>query len=319
MTTVRPAARPPGTPRPARPVRRGPAGRLPHLLGVPAVVTALVMVAGPMVVIVLFSLLTQPELGGGVVWELSGEAYRRFLFDTDFLGRSTVDWSYVQVFGVSFVQASATTLGCLLLAFPLALWMTSQPPRRQAVLVLLVTIPFWTNLLVRTYAWMLMLSDNGLVNDVSDAVGLGRHTLLNTQVASGIGLAYTFLPFMVLPIYAALERFDVRLAEAAYDLGASRAMVLRRVVYPAARPGIVAGVFLVFVPALGSYVQPELLGGGKSLLIGNLIAAQYGSARNWPFGSALSVLLMLAVLLGLLALATWSRRTGASVRVLEDR
>jgi spermidine/putrescine transport system permease protein len=302
----------------ARGRRRRP-GQLPHLLGVPAVITALVMVGGPMVVIVVFSLLAQPELGGGVVWRLSGEAYRRFLFDTDFLGRSEVDWSYVQVFGVSFVQAALTTLGCLLLAFPLALWMTAQSPRRQAVLVLLVTIPFWTNLLVRTYAWMLMLSDNGLVNDVSDAAGLGRHTLLNTQFASGVGLAYTFLPFMVLPIYAALERFDVRLAEAAYDLGASRAMVLRRVIYPAARPGVVAGIFLVFVPALGSYVQPELLGGGKSLLIGNLIAAQYGAARNWPFGSALSVLLMLAVLLGLLAVAAWSRRTGAAVRMLEDR
>ena len=284
----------------------------------PAVLTALVMVGGPMVVIVVFSLLTQPESGGGVVWKVSGEAYRRFLLDTDFLGRSLVDWSYVQVFGVSFVQAALTTVGCLLLGFPLALWMTAQPPRRQAVLVLLVTIPFWTNLLVRTYAWMLMLSENGLVNDVGEAVGLGRHTILNTQVASGIGLAYTFLPFMVLPIYAALERFDVRLAEAAYDLGAGRWTVLRRVVYPAARPGIVAGVFLVFVPALGSYVQPELLGGGKSLLVGNLIAAQFGAARNWPFGSALSVLLMLSVLLGLLAVALWSRRTGASVRVLED-
>src|SRR3712207_232513 len=141
----------------------------------------------------------------------------------------------------------------------LALWMTAQPPRRQAVLVLLVTIPFWTNLLVRTYAWMLMLSDNGLVNDVSAAAGLGRHTLLNTQFFSGFGLAYTFLPFMVLPIYAALERFDFLLAEDAYDLGARRRMVLRLVIYPAARPVIIAEVFLVFVPALGSYMQPELL------------------------------------------------------------
>jgi spermidine/putrescine transport system permease protein len=230
-----------------------------------------------------------------------------------------VDWSYVQVFGISVRQAGLTTLACLVMAFPLALWMTAQTPRRQAVLVLLVTIPFWTNLLVRTYAWMLMLSDNGLVNDTTDALGLGRHTLLNTQFASGVGLAYTFLPFMVLPIYAALERFDVRLAEAAYDLAPLRSMVLRRVVYPAARPGIIAGVFLVFVPALGSYVQPELLGGGKSLLIGNLIAAQFGSARNWPFGPRCRSCSCSPCCIGLLVIAAWARRTGAAVRVLEDR
>ena len=126
----------------AGPARRRRPGHLPHLLGAPALVTALVMVGGPMVVILIFSLLTQPEQGGGVVWRVSGAAYRRFVYDTDFLGRSLVDWSYVQVFGISFVQAGLTTLACLVMAFPLALWMTAQTPRRQAVLVLLVTIPF---------------------------------------------------------------------------------------------------------------------------------------------------------------------------------
>jgi spermidine/putrescine transport system permease protein len=120
---------------------------------------------------------------------------------------------------------------------------------------------------------------------------------------------------MVLPIYALLERFDFRLAEAAYDLGARRLTVVRRVVYPAARPGIIAGVFLVFIPALGSYIQPALLGGGKSLLVGNLIAAQFGEARNWPFGAALSILLLIVVLLALLVVVGWSRRTGTKVEL----
>jgi spermidine/putrescine transport system permease protein len=185
----------------------------------------------------------------------------------------------------------------------------------QTVLVLLVTIPFWTNLLVRTYAWILLLNDNGVISSATSAVGLGRLELLNTPIASGIGLVYTFLPFMVLPIYALLERFDFRLAEAAYDLGARRLTVVRRIIYPAARPGIIAGVFLVFIPALGSYVQPALLGGGKSLLVGNLIAAQFGEARNWPFGAALSMLLLAVVLLALLAMLLWSRRTGTKVEL----
>jgi spermidine/putrescine transport system permease protein len=261
----------------------------------------------------VFSFLTQPNLGGGVVWKATTTAYRRFLFDTDFLGRTAFDASYLRVFGVSFVQAGVTTVACLLLAFPLALWMANRTPRAQTVLVLLVTIPFWTNLLVRTYAWMLVLNDNGIVNRLSRALGLGGHQLLYTQFASGIGLVYTFLPFMVLPIYATLERFDFRLAEAAYDLGARKPTVIRRVIYPAARVGIVSGVFLVFIPALGSYVQPALLGGGKSLLVGNLIAQQYGEGRNWPFGSALAVILLVFVLVGLLVVALWSRRTGAKV------
>lgn len=299
--------------RPAtRPVRRRPS-QLPHLAAAPALLTALVLVGGPLVVVILFSFLTQPEFGGGVVWQPTTQAYQRFFVETDFLGQTSFNPAYLRVFGVSFVLAGFTTLACLVLSFPLALWMANRGARAQSILVLAVTIPFWTNLLVRTYAWLLVLNDRGIVNAATDAVGLGRHQLLYTEFASGIGLVYTFLPFMVLPIYATLERFDFRLAEAAYDLGARRSTVVRRVIYPAARPGVIAGVFLVFVPALGSYVQPALLGGGKSLLVGNLIAAQYSEARNWPFGSAISVLLLVVLLLALLLAVGWSRRTGAKL------
>lgn len=290
-------------------------GQLPHVAALPALAVAVLLVGGPLVVIVVFSFLSQPDFGGGVVWKASTDAYRRFFVDTDFLGNSSFNSAYLRVFAVSFVQAGVTTLVCLVLSFPLALWIVNRSPRAQAILLLLITIPFWTNLLVRTYAWLLVLSERGIINNLSDAAGLGRHQILYTQLASGIGLTYTFLPFMVLPIYATLERFDFRLAEAAYDLGARRLTVLRRIIYPAARPGVIAGLFLVFIPALGSYVQPALLGGGKSLLVGNLIAAQYGEGRNWPFGSAIAVLLLVVLLVCLLLAVFWSWRTGTRLEL----
>jgi spermidine/putrescine transport system permease protein len=290
-------------------------GQLPHWASWPGLLTALVLTGGPLIVVAIFSFLTQPEFGGGVVWTPTIEAYKRFFVETDFLGNTSFNLGYINVFLLSFWLAAITTVACIALGFPLALWMSNQSRRAQNVLVLLVTIPFWTNLLVRTYAWLLVLNENGVVNDITDALGRGRFQLLYTPFASGVGLVYTFLPFMVLPIYALLERFDFRLAEAAYDLGANRWVVLRRVIYPAARPGIIAGVFLVFVPALGSYVQPALLGGGKDLLVGNLIAAQFGDARNWPFGSALSMILLAVLLIALVVVLLWGRRTGTKVEL----
>jgi spermidine/putrescine transport system permease protein len=290
-------------------------GQLPVWAAWPALGTAILLTGVPLVIVAIFSVLTQPEYGGGVVWQLSSEAWKRLFVDTDFLGATSFNTAYLQVFVTSFVLAGITTVLCVVLGFPLALWMSMQSRRMQNVLVLLVTVPFWTNLLVRTYAWVLVLNENGPINGVTERLGLGKFSLLYTPFATTVGLVYTFLPFTVLPIYALLERFDFRLAEAAYDLGARRLTVVRRVIYPAARPGIIAGILLVFVPALGSYVQPALLGGGKSLLIGNLIAAQYGDARNWPFGSALSMLLLAVVLLALLFVVVWSRRTGTKVRL----
>ena len=295
--------------------RRARPGELPLLAASPAMVIIVLLVGGPLVLLVIFSFLSQPEFGGGVVWAPSAEAYRRVLLDTDFLGHSSLNLAYLQVLGLSVLQATITTVVCLALAFPMALWIVTLSPKRQSLMLLLVTIPFWTNLLVRTYAWILILNDNGIPRRAITAVGLGEPTLLYTDAAATIGLVYTALPFMVLPIYSALERFDFRLAEAGYDLGARRATVLRRIIYPAARPGVLAGTFMVFIPTLGAYVQPLMLGGGKQLLVGNLIADQFGASRNWPFGSALSVVLMLIVLLGLLAIAGWSRRTGTAVQL----
>ena len=184
--------------------------------------------------------------------------------------------------------------------------MTTLSRARAAFILFLVTVPFWTNLLVRNFAWILILRNGGTLDQSLQWLGLtsGSLDILYTPLATGIGLTYSFLPFMILPTYVALERIDKRLIEAAFDLGADRWRVLTRIVFPLAMPGILAGAVLVFVPCLGAYVSPELLGGGKSLMIGNLVQSQFGASRNWPFGAALALVLV-AVLLLCLLLARW--------------
>jgi spermidine/putrescine transport system permease protein len=282
---------------------------------IPALIIGLLFTVGPLVIIFIFSFMSRPYSGGGVDYKVTLEPYITFLFQTDFVGNVTFDPRYLQVFLDSLQQATITTIVCFFLAFPLAIWMATRPEKVQNLLVLLVTIPFWTSLLVRTYAWMLILNDNGIVNTISKALGLGTHELLYTPFASQIGLIYTFLPFMVLPIYSSLAGFDFRLAEAAYDLGARKMGVIRRVLLPIAVPGIISGILLVFMPAFGSYVQPVLLGGGKFLLIGNLIADQFGQSRNWPFGAALSVIILVMLMLALIIIAVYSRRSGRKVEL----
>jgi len=290
-------------------------GQLNAIGTVPALVVGLLFTLGPLVIIFLFSFLSRPFSGGGVRYEFTTEAYESFLFQSDFVGNVAFDPRYLNVFLLSFQQAFVTTVVAFLLAFPLAIWIATRPAKMQSLLVLLVTIPFWTSLLVRTYAWMLILNDNGIVNSTAGLLGFGPLNLLYTPLAAQIGLIYTFLPFMVLPIYSALAGFDFRLAEAAYDLGARKLTVIRRILLPIATPGIISGVLLVFMPAFGSFVQPVLLGGGKLLLIGNLIALQFGQARNWPFGAALSVIILVMLMLTLIFIAFYSRRSGRKVEI----
>jgi spermidine/putrescine transport system permease protein len=239
---------------------------------------------------------------GGVIWEFSTASYVQFFFEHDLDDSLIFNGAYLQIFGRSFALAVATTIICVLIGFPTALYMALQPERRRNLLVFLVTIPFWTNLLVRTYAWILLLRSEGVINSVLQWLGLtdAPLTLLYNDGANLIGLIYAFLPFMVLPIYASLERLDFRLVEAAYDLGANRWRALRRVVIPLSMPGIAAGSALVLIPALGAYVTSDLLGGGKAMMIGNLIQQQFGVSQNWPFGAALSFMLLAFVLIAMM-------------------
>jgi spermidine/putrescine transport system permease protein len=245
--------------------------------------------AAPLAIILAYSFLTRGTWGG-LTRPWSTESYQR-LADPIYLG---ILWR-------SFWIAGAATVLCLVLGFPLALFI-SRAGNRKNLYLSLVILPFWTSFLVRTYAWMFLLRDTGLINTVLQKLGLIHNPLplLYNDGAVILGLVYGYLPFMVLPLYATLERLDRNLLEAAADLGAKPWVALTRVVIPLSAPGIRAGAILVFIPCLGAYLTPDLLGGGKTVMIGNLIQNQFTTARDWPFGSAVSLTLMAIVLVLLL-------------------
>lgn len=268
----------------------------------PAMIVLLVFLVLPLGI--MFAVSVQaPGDYGGVKWgQHTIEAYINFLWERDLDDALVFNTDYLGIFQRSFWLSLLTTLGCLLIGFPTALYLALQDERRRNMLLFLVTVPFWTNLLVRVYAWILLLRNGGLIDEGLHKLGFTDAAigLLYTDNAVIIGLLYTFLPFMVLPIYTSLEKMDWRLVEAAFDLGANRWKALRRIIIPLSMPGVVAGCILVFIPALGNYIIPELLGGGKSLMIGNLIQLQFGTAHNWPFGAALSFALLAFVLIAML-------------------
>ncbi len=268
----------------------------------------------PLFITLIYSFLVAGTYGG-VEWKFTTDAYVQFLFDRDiFSGALQFVPDYLEIFWRSVLLAGVTTVTCLLVGFPTAYFMATRPPSQRNLWVFLITIPFWTNLLIRTYAIMLIIRDQGLVNDFLIWLHLIDRPIiiLYTNTAILLGLLYSFLPFMVLPIYASLEKLDFRLVEAGFDLYATRGQVLRRIVIPLARPGIIAGCLLVFVPGLGSYITPLLLGGGSRLMIGNLIAIQFGTSRNWPFGSAMAFILLAVVLV---ALMLYARSSGGRSQV----
>lgn len=278
-------------------------------LTAPAALYLAVFMIAPMLLMLYVSTLERAPFGGVLWGNHTGVAYEKLLFERDFSGNLSFNGDYLAIFARSFRLAAITTVLTLLVSLPTALYMTTVSRRRAAFILFLVTIPFWTNLLVRNFAWILILRNGGTLDQSLQWLGLTSDSLdiLYTPLATGIGLTYSFLPFMILPAYVALERIDKRLIEAAFDLGANRWRVLTRVVLPLAMPGILAGAILVFVPCLGAYVSPELLGGGKSMMIGNLVQSQFGASRNWPFGAALALVLV-AVLLATLLLWRYVQR-----------
>lgn len=282
----------------------------PLALAAPAVLFLAVFMLIPLGLMLYVSTLERAPFGGVQWGQHTGIAYEKLVFERDLAGKIAFNSDYLAIFARSFRLAGLTTLITLLVGIPTALYMTTLPARRATLVLFLVTVPFWTNLLVRNFAWILILRNGGPLEGTLDWLGLKAAPLdvLYSPLATGIGLTYSFLPFMILPIYVALERIDRRLIEAAFDLGADRWRVLSRVVLPLAMPGIVAGAILVFVPCLGAYVSPELLGGGKSLMIGNLVQAQFGASRNWPFGAALALVLVVMLLLAMAVLSRVKRQ-----------
>jgi len=252
---------------------------------VPGVLWTALFCLVPIIVVLAVSLATRGTYGG-VLWEFSLENYGDLLHPL-----------YGRIFGQSLILAGITTVLCLALGFPLAYYIARLAPHRQAVWLVLIMIPFWTNFLVRTYAWIFILRTEGLLNTLllQFHVISAPLDLLYSNEAVLLGLVYGYLPFMVLPLYAAIERIDPALIDAAWDLYADRWALFRRVLVPLTKPGIIAGCVLVFIPSLGAYVTPDLLGGARSMMVGNLIQHEYLVARDWPLGSALSLVLMVIV------------------------
>jgi len=240
----------------------------------------------PLAIVLLYSFLKK-GIYGGVEYELNLTNYVR---STDFI--------YIRIFWSSLKLASFTTISCFLIGYPMAYVMATSSKRVRSLLLMLVVIPFWTNFVVRAYALKLMLAESGPINRWFLALGIIREAIpfANTSFAVWMGMVTNYLPFMVLPLYVALEKFDFTLLEAAKDLGAKRTQILFKILIPLTSAGIVAGIVFVFAPAMGEFVIPDLLGGARTMLIGNLITDQFLKTRNWPFGAALSMILILSVM-----------------------
>jgi spermidine/putrescine transport system permease protein len=269
----------------------------------------------PVAVMAIYSFLTK-EFRGGVIWDFSLAAYDQFfvtrgLFDDE---AAQIEWTYISIFWRSIWQAALATALCLVVGFPTAWFIATRPAHSRGVWLFLITIPYWVNLLIRTVSLKFLIRDNGPLNEALLGIGVidGPLPLVNTNLAVQLGLFYSYLPFMVLPIYAAVERYNFAWSEAAADLYAGRWTILREIVLPIVRPGIIAGCLLVFVPSLGAFLAPDLLGGAKTFMIGSLIEEQFkGAQGNWPFGAAVAMILMTLVLIVLIAYARAAARQEA--------
>jgi spermidine/putrescine transport system permease protein len=263
----------------------------------------------PLILIFIYSFLTR-QIGGGVIWAFSLDAYRKlFSYNPDSLFIN----DFVVIFLRTFWWGILTTVITLLIGYPLAFFIARQSPAMRSLLIFLIIIPFWTNFLVRTYAWKFILNNNGLINVILTSLDMQRIPMINTPFAVILGLVYGALPFMVLPLYASLESFNYRYVEAAQDLGAGYVTLFRKVFFPLTLPGVVTGSLLVFILTIGQFVVPVILGGGKVAMIGNLLAQQFSTAFDWPFGSAIAVVFILLMMAGIVYYIVAEARKGEGV------
>lgn len=272
------------------------------LLSAPALVVLAAAASGPLLIVLVYSFLSAGEYGG-VVWKFSTDAWFNVVFFRDiFDGTTTLADAHMKILWRSVRLSFMTTVITLAIGFPTAYVIATRPRATRSFWLFLITVPFWTNLLIRTFAILEVIRNEGLINIGLQRLGIidAPIQMLYTDFAIMVGMTYVYLPLMVLPLYASMERLDFSLVEAAYDLYATRRKVLRRIIIPLVKPGIIAGSILVFIPSLGAFVTPRVLGGGKKMMLGNLIELQFGAGRNWPLGAALSVTLLALVMAALL-------------------
>ena len=256
----------------------------------------------PLTVILFYSFMS-PGPYAGISFEPTFQAWINLVIEEDLFDETLgFNYAHLYIFSRSIGLALGTTILTLAIGFPTAYFIATRPSAQKNFWLFMISLPFWSNLLVRTFAIMMFIREKGFVNYILLNLDLIDKPLqiMFTPTAVWIGLVYAYLPLMVMPLYASMEKIDFRLVEAGYDLYASRWQVLKRLIIPLVKPGIVAGCILVFIPSIGAYITPKLLGGGKSLMLGNLISNQFGTSRDWPLGSALALFLMALVMVALI-------------------
>lgn len=279
----------------------------------PSLLIIMVAAVGPLFIMAVYSFLGKGGYGG-VTANFSVDAWVSVLLERDIFDDTvSVADAHMIIFWRSIRLAGITTILTLAFGFPIAYFITTRPERQRDIWLFLVTIPFWTNLLIRTFAIQELIRRDGVINNVLTWFGVVDTPIqmLNTDFAIALGMVYVYLPLMVLPIYASMEKLDFRMVEAGYDLYAGRLAVLWRIIIPLVKPGIIAGSILVFIPSIGAFVTPALLGGGKKMMVSNLISLQFGQGRNWPLGAALSIALMAIVMAALLIYVRNASRTSS--------
>ncbi len=279
----------------------------------PAQVLMIAMVILPLGIVVAVAFSTRGAYGG-FEFRFSTEAFRSLLFSRGWTDELEFNPQYLVIIGRSIGLALATSVICLLVSFPVAYTIARQSGRNKTLLIYLVTLPFWTSIIVRIYAWVVILSKNGLLESTLLSLGIkaGSDGFLYTNGAMLVGMVYSYVPLMILPVYAAVEKLDPALIEASHDLHAGRMRTLRRVILPLTLPGMTAGFILVFVPSLGAMLEPMLLGGGRKMMMGNLIMNQFGIDRNWPLGAAVAIVLLSLIMIVLMLKSLGTTRREAT-------
>lgn len=284
------------------------------LLSAPALIIILVAAIGPLFILLAYSFMAKGDYGDVKFGQYSLDGWFSVFFQRDIFDDTlTFADAHLSIFWRSIKLSFMTTALTVLLGFPTAYFIATRPRHTREIWVFLVTIPFWTNLLIRTFAMQQVIRNEGILNTLLTWAGIIDQPLqiMYTDTAILFGMVYVYLPLMVLPLYASMEKLDFRLIEAGYDLYAGRVGVLWRIIIPLVKPGIIAGSILVFIPSLGAYVIPRVLGGGKNMMLGNLIELQFGAGRNWPLGAAISITLMVIVMVALMFYVRNATRSGA--------
>ncbi len=284
------------------------------LLSTPALLIILFAAVGPLFIVLLYSFMVKGDYGDVKFGQFSLDGWFNVFMQRDIFDDTlTINDAHLAIFWRSMKLSLTTTILTAIFGFPTAYFIATRSERNRDIWLFLVTIPFWTNLLIRTFAMQEVIRNEGVINSVLKWLGVIDQPIQMMYTDWGIlfGMVYVYLPLMVLPLYASMEKLDFRLVEAGYDLYANSFQVLWRIIIPIVKPGIIAGSILVFIPSLGAYVTPRVLGGGKNMMLGNLIDLQFGQGRNWPLGSAISISLMAIVMLALLFYVRNATSSGA--------